>query len=318
MAETHIITGGAGFIGSHLAAHLLRDGHSVRIVDNLSTGKQANLDYLNGLNDDYTHYPVDVTDIDALTPIFAGADYVFHHAALPSVTLSIDDPLKTHEHCVTGTLNVLVAAQKAGVKRVIFASSSAVYGDGETAYADEGAIPAPMSPYGAAKLAAEHYCHVFNTVYNLETVILRYFNVFGPRQDPASAYAAVIPKFITAMLNGERPVIYGTGEQSRDFTYVDNIVRGNVLAARSTEAAGHTMNLATGSSISLLDLVSQINTILGTTIEPIHTNPRPGDILHSQAATQRATDLLDFAPHIDFAEGLAQTIAYYQETVNSH
>jgi len=312
MPETHLITGGAGFIGSHLAAQLLRDGHHVRVIDNLLTGKRANLDYLESLNGDYTHYHTDITDLDALIPVFAGADYVYHHAALPSVPLSIDDPLTTHVNCATGTLNVLMAAQQAGVKRVVYASSSAVYGDGESDTAHETALLAPMSPYGAAKLAGEHYCQVFNTVYNLETVVFRYFNVFGPRQDPASAYAAVIPKFITAMLDGTRPVIYGNGEQSRDFTYVDNIVQGNVLAAKSSDAAGQTMNMATGKSITLLELVTHINAIAGTTIDPIHTDPRPGDILHSRAAIERATDVLDFSPPVDFATGLQKTIAYYQ------
>lgn len=312
MTDTVIVTGGAGFIGSHLAARLLKDGHQVRVVDNLLTGQRANLDYLESLNGDYTHYPTSITDLDALIPIFVGADTVYHHAALPSVPLSIEDPLETHHHCVTGTLNVLIAAQRAGVKRVVYAASSAAYGDGERDIETETILPAPLSPYGAAKLAGEHYCQVFNTVYDLETVVLRYFNVFGPRQDPSSHYAAVIPRFITLMLNGERPVIFGDGTQSRDFTFVDNIVQGNLLAAQEPDAAGQTMNLATGKSISLLDLVAQVNHILGTDIAPILTDPRPGDILHSRADIHHATELLDFAPTVDFATGLAQTIAYYQ------
>ncbi|MBZ0288225.1 MAG: NAD-dependent epimerase/dehydratase family protein, partial [Anaerolineae bacterium] len=205
MPETYVVTGGAGFIGSHLVERLLADGHRVRVVDNLSTGKRENLAHLS----DYEFHRVSITDRDALLPIFRGADYVLHQAALPSVPRSVENPLETHEQCATGTLNVLLAARDAGVQRVIYAASSSAYGEVESDFKDETMPPRPMSPYGAAKLAGEYYCQVFTACYGLETVALRYFNVFGPRQDPTSRYAAVIPLFMMAMLRGERPTIYG-------------------------------------------------------------------------------------------------------------
>jgi len=312
MANTYVVTGGAGFIGSHIAARLLRDGHKVRVVDNMLTGKRENLDYLESLDADFTYYPVSIAEPEKLIPIFAGADFVYHQAALPSVPLSIETPLETHEHCVTGTLNVLIAAKDAGVRRVIYAASSSAYGDAESERQTEAMLPRPLSPYGVAKLAGEYYCQSFYEVYGLETVALRYFNVFGARQDPSSHYAAVIPKFITLMLAGKQPVIYGDGTQSRDFTHVDNIVHGNLLAAEAPDAAGEMMNLATGERITLLDLVEQINAALGTDIEPILTDPRPGDILHSRAGTQKSQDLLDFTPSVSFAEGLRRTVEFYR------
>src|SRR5690606_21194692 len=239
MAETYIVTGGAGFIGSHIAERLLKDGHRVRIIDNFCTGKRENIAHLNG---DLVVYEVSITDSEALKPIFQGVDYVFHQAALPSVPRSIDDPLTTNEFNVTGTLNVLIAARDAGVKRVVYAASSSAYGDIEGEYKTEDMPPRPLSPYGVSKLAAEYYCQAFTAVYGLETVALRYFNVFGPRQDETSHYAAVIPKFIAAMLNGQQPTIYGDGTQSRDFTYIDNVVHGNLLAAKAPDAAGEMMN----------------------------------------------------------------------------
>lgn len=316
MPETYVVTGGAGFIGSHIAARLLQDGHRVRVVDNLLTGSRENLDYLESLGLDFVHYLASITDLEALHPIFAGADYVYHQAALPSVPRSIDDPLETHKHCVTGTLNVLVAARDAGVKRVMYAASSSAYGDIEGDHKTEDMAPRPLSPYGVAKLAGEYYCQAFHEVYGLETVALRYFNVFGARQDPNSHYAAVIPKFITAMLKGEQPVIYGDGQHSRDFTYIDNVVHGNLLAARAPDAAGEMMNLATGGRVSLVELVDHINTLLGTNIEPIHTDPRPGDILHSRAGVEKARDLLDFSPVVSFEEGLRRTIEFYRQQLN--
>ncbi|MFW5748733.1 MAG: NAD-dependent epimerase/dehydratase family protein, partial [Chloroflexota bacterium] len=223
--------------------------------------------------------------------------------------------LETHHHSLTGTLNVLVAARDAGVRRVALAASSSAYGDIEGEYKTEDMAPRPKSPYGVAKLASEYYAQAFTEVYGLETVSLRYFNVFGPRQDPNSQYAAVIPKFVTAMLRGERPVIYGDGLHSRDFTYIDNVVHGNLLALRAPDAAGEMMNLATGGRITLLDLVNRINAILGTSIEPEHTAPREGDIVHSRAGVDKARDLLDFVPVVDFDTGLARTIAWYREQI---
>ena len=313
MAETYVVTGGAGFIGSHLAARLLQDGHSVRVVDNLLTGKQSNLDHLAALDGDYSFHQVSITDLDALRPVLEGADYVLHQAALPSVPRSVADPLETHLHCVTGTLNLLVAAKDAGVKRVVQAASSSAYGDIEGEYKSEAMAPQPKSPYGAAKLAAEYYAQVFTEVYGLETVSLRYFNVFGARQDPNSQYAAVIPKFITAIMRGDHPTIHGDGSQSRDFTYIDNVVHGNLLATKSPDAPGQMMNLATGGRVNLVELVDKINALMGTSIEPIFGPERSGDIKHSRASIQKAEDLLDFTPIVSFDEGLARTIAWYKE-----
>lgn len=312
MVETYLVTGGAGFIGSHIAERLLRDGQRVRILDNMLTGKQSNLDYLKSLGGDLEIHTTSITDLDAIAPLFAGVDYVFHQAALPSVPRSVDNPLETHENCVTGTLNVLIAARQAGVRRVIYAASSSAYGDAEGEYKVETMPPCPISPYGAAKLAGELYCQSFTAVYGLETVCLRYFNVFGPRQDPTSQYAAVIPLFITAMLEGASPTIHGDGTQSRDFTFIDNVVHGNLLACRAPDASGQVMNLATGGQINLLELVAKINQLLGTAIAPVHSEPRPGDILHSRASIERARNLLDYAPVVDFDSGLSRTLEWYR------
>jgi len=309
MPETYVITGGAGFIGSHIAERLLRDGHRVRIVDNFATGKRENLA---ALPPGCVLFEASITDKVALDEAFAGADYVLHQAALPSVPRSIDDPLTTHEYNVTGTLNVLLAARDAGVKRVAYAASSSAYGDIEGEYKDETMAPRPLSPYGVSKLAGEYYAQAFTAVYGLETVALRYFNVFGPRQDETSQYAAVIPRFLAAMLRGESPIIYGDGLQSRDFTYVDNVVHGNLLALRAPKAAGQMMNLATGGRISLLDLVDRLNVILGTHIQPIHEPARTGDIKHSRASVAKAGELLGFEPVVEFDEGLARTAAWFR------
>jgi UDP-glucose 4-epimerase len=309
MAQTYIVTGGAGFIGSHIVERLLRDGHHVRVVDNLSTGKRENLAHLDG---GFEFYQVSITDKDALAPIFDGADTVFHQAALPSVPRSIDDPLTTHEYNVTGTLNVLLAARDTGVRRVVYAASSSAYGDIDGDFKVETMSPRPMSPYGVGKLAGEYYCQAFTEVYGLETVCLRYFNVFGPRQDPTSQYAAVIPLFITAMLDDRPPTIYGDGLQSRDFTYIDNVVHGNLLAAQAPRAVGQVMNLATGGRITLLELVDKLNRLLGTAFNPVHAEPRTGDIKHSRAGIDRARDLLDYEPVVDFDTGLKRTVEWYK------
>lgn len=312
MKKTFVVTGGAGFIGSHIAERLLKEGHTVRVVDNLLTGKPEHLEHLKRLNGDLAIHSISITDLAALYPVFTGAEVIFHQAALPSVPRSIAEPLETHAHCVTGTLHVLKAASDCGVRRVVYAASSSAYGDAEGDAKVETMPPAPISPYGAAKLAAEYYCQVWHHVYNLQTVCLRYFNVFGARQDPASEYAAVIPKFITKMLAGERPTIFGDGTQSRDFTYIDNVVHGNLLAAEAPDASGEVMNLATGGRVTLLALVEKLNRILGTNIEPEFALPRPGDILHSRADISKAQELLDFTPVVSFDEGLARTVAWYQ------
>ncbi len=314
MPHTYVVTGAAGFIGSHIAERLLREGARVRVIDNLLTGKQANLDVLKSLNGDLSITSGSITEPKTLRALFQNADFVLHQAALPSVPRSIADPLETHRHCVTGTLNVLIAARDAGVKRVVYAASGAAYGDQAGDTKVETMSPAPISPYGVAKLTGEYYAAAFSHSYDLETVSLRYFNVFGPRQDPTSAYAAAIPKFITAMLRGERPTIYGDGTQSRDFTFVDNIVQGNLLACKAPRAVGETINLANGGRILINDLVAQLNEIIGTNLAPIHTDERPGDIKHSRADIEKARDLLGYAPIVSFDEGLRRTVDWYRES----
>ena len=313
MPECYVVTGAAGFIGSHIAERLLRDGQRVRVIDNVLTGKQAHLDHLKALDGDLSISIGSVADLRAMRQICAGADYLLHQAALPSVPRSVADPLETHAHCVTGSLTALLAARDANLKRVVYAASSSAYGDQAGEAKDECMRPMPLSPYGASKLAAEFYMAAFTHSYGLETVSLRYFNVFGPRQDPASTYAAVIPKFITCMLAGERPPVHGDGEQSRDFTYIDNVVAGNLLACHAPDAAGHTINLASGGQILLNELAAKLNAILGTDLPPRYIPERPGDILHSRADIRKAKRLLGYAPVVDFDEGLRRTVDWFRE-----
>jgi len=312
MPQTYVVTGAAGFIGSHIAERLLRDGQRVRVIDNLLTGQQAHLDFLASLDGDLSITIGSVTEPETLRAVFQDADFVLHQAALPSVPRSIADPLETHHHCATGTLNVLIAARDAGVKRVVYAASSSAYGDQAGDAKIESMKPAPISPYGVAKLTGEYFAAAFSRSYSLETVSLRYFNVFGPRQDPTSTYAAVIPKFITRMLRGESPTIYGDGRQSRDFTYIDNVVHGNLLACCAPRAAGETINLAGGGRIVINDLVAQLNAILSTNLRPTHVDERPGDIKHSRADIAKARDLLGFETIISFEEGLRRTVDWYR------
>lgn len=312
MSKIYAVTGGAGFIGSHIAERLLRDGHTVRVVDNFSTGKHANLAHLRD-HAQFMLYETSIADLGALKSAFAGAEVVFHQAALPSVPLSVENPRRVHEDCVTGTLNVLIAARDAGARRVVYASSSAVYGDNGVEVQHEDAPLLPISPYGAAKLAGEHYCRAFTASYGLETVCLRYFNVFGPRQDPHADYAAVIPIFMRKMLAGQAPTIYGDGLQTRDFIDVENVVYGNLLAASAPDAVGGVFNLATGERTTLRDLVQMINTALGTAITPLYADERPGDIKHSCADITRAREVLDYTPPISLLDGLARTLAWYRE-----
>ncbi|MCS6836669.1 MAG: NAD-dependent epimerase/dehydratase family protein [Anaerolineae bacterium] len=314
MKTTYVVTGGAGFIGSHLAERLLREGYTVRVVDNLVSGKRANLKALQALGGDLSIHEVSAADAEAMKPILCGAEVVFHQAALPSVPRSLNDPLETHLHGATATLTVLDVARRVGVRRVVYAASSSAYGEQEPDHPKhEDMKPAPISPYGVAKLVGEYYAQAFTASFGLETVCLRYFNVFGPRQDPTSLYAAVIPKFIQAMLRGEAPVIYGDGQQSRDFTYIDNVVHGNLLAADAPQASGQVVNLATGGRINLLNLVDKLNALLGTNIYPQFAPPRAGDILHSQASIEKAGRLLGYEPLVSFDEGLARTLAWYRE-----
>ena len=313
MPDTYVVTGAAGFIGSHIAERLLRAGQRVRVIDNLLTGKRENLEFLNSLGGDLSVTIGAVTDLDGLRALFQNADYVLHQAALPSVPRSIADPLETHRHCITGTLDVLIAARDAGIKRVVYAASSSAYGDVTGGAKVESMSPAPISPYGVAKLAGEYYAAAFSHSYGLETVSLRYFNVFGPRQDPTSTYAAVIPKFITLMLAGERPTIFGDGTQTRDFTYVDNVVHGNLLACKAPRTAGETINLAGGRRIRINELVAKLNAILETDLAANYVEERPGDIKQSRADITKARDLLGFEPIVSFEEGLRRTVYWYRE-----
>ena len=309
--RTFLVTGGAGFIGSHIAEALVRRGDRVRVLDNFSTGRRENLEAIG----EHQLIEADLNDADAVRQAVEGVDCIFHQAALPSVPRSLEAPLETNAACVTGTVTLLDAARRAGVRRLVYAASSSAYGDQPTSSKRETDLPAPLSPYGAAKLAAEYYCRAFTASFGFETVCLRYFNVFGPRQDPTSEYSAVIPKFVTAMLSGEAPTIYGDGRQSRDFTYIANVVHGNLLAADAPEVAGRVFNVATGSSISLLELVERLNALLGTDIAPIHAPPRRGDILESLADITQARKHLGYEPQVDFEEGLRRSIDYYRGLV---
>lgn len=302
----YLITGGAGFIGSNLAEALVKAGHRVRILDNFATGARANLAAVAG---DVELLEGDLRDPASVEQAVRGVEVVFHQAALPSVARSLEDPATTHAVNATGTLLLLQAARRAGVRRVVYASSSSVYGDSPTLPKREEMPTQPKSPYAVSKLAGEGYCQVFAAALGLETVSLRYFNIFGPRQDPASPYAAVIPKFLAAMRRGERPVIFGDGKQSRDFTYVENAVRANLLAATAPEASGEVINVACGARVTLLELVEHLNRLLGTHLTPAFAPPRPGDVRHSQADLTRAAALLGYHPTVDFPEGLARTAA---------
>jgi UDP-glucose 4-epimerase len=300
-----LVTGGAGFIGSHLTERLVREGHVVRVLDNFATGHRRNIAHL---LDHVDLVEGDIQSYERTSTAVRDCDVVFHQAALPSVPRSVQDPLTSNATNVTGTLNMLLAARDAGVRRLVFASSSSVYGKNPSLPKREDAVPLPFSPYAVAKLAAEGYCRSFSEVYGLETVSLRYFNVFGPRQDPLSQYAAVIPKFITAFLEGRSPTVFGDGEQSRDFTYVDNVVEANLLAASSPNGVGETFNVACGERISLNQLVSDLREQLEVEIEPERAPPRPGDVRHSLADISRAAEVIGYSPAVGFREGLELTI----------
>ena len=308
--RTFLVTGGAGFIGSHIAEALLKRGDKVRVLDNLSTGYMSNIE---AIGESVEFFEGDLIDADLVAKLVEGVDCIFHEAALASVPRSVKEPLATNAACVTGTLTLLDAARRAGVRRVVYAGSSSAYGDQPNSSKRETDLPAPISPYGAAKLAAEYYCQACTATYGLETVTIRYFNVFGPRQDPGSAYSAVIPLFITAILSGRQPVIFGDGHQSRDFTFVANVVHANLLAADAPNVAGRVFNVANGRSITLLEMLDALNRLLGTDVKPIHDPPRPGDIRDSLADITLARTLLDYEPQVDFLEGLRRSIDYYRQ-----
>jgi UDP-glucose 4-epimerase len=308
----YLVTGGAGFIGSHIAAALVKRGERVRVLDNLSTGHRRNL---TPLEDDIEFVHGDLVDRAAVERALQGVEVVVHQAALASVPRSVAAPLDTNAACVTGTVNLLDAARDCGVRRVVYAGSSSAYGDQPAPAKHEALLPSPVSPYAAAKLAGEFYCQAFTATYGLETVSLRYFNVFGPRQDPQSQYAAVIPKFITEILAGRRPTIFGDGRQSRDFTYIDNVVHGNLLAADAAGAVGKTINVACGQQFDLLELVRAINRALGTSVEPEFAPARAGDVRESLADISLARELLEYEPVVEFDEGLRRTVEYYRQLV---
>jgi len=304
-----LVTGGAGFIGSHIAEALVRAGHRVRVLDNFYSGKPSNLRPVKG--------DVEIVRGDCANPRVAaravkGIEVVYHEAAIPSVARSVDDPALSHAANATGTLTILVAARDAGVRRVIYAGSSSIYGDAAALPKRESMTPRPLSPYAVGKLVGEHYLSVFCRLYAMEGLTLRYFNVFGPRQDPSSPYSGVISRFATALLAGETPVVFGDGRQSRDFTYVENVVRGNLLALRAKTADGRAVNLATGRRVSLLQLLHAIARETGRPARARKKPPRAGDIRHSLADIGLARRVLGYRPSVDFETGLKRTLAWYR------
>jgi len=305
----YLVTGGAGFIGSHLAEALVQRGAHVRVLDNLSTG---NIDNLESIRRRIDFVQGDVTDAATVGRLVEGVDCIFHQAALPSVPRSVQAPLETHAACVTGTVTLLDAARRAGVRRLVYAASSSAYGDQPYSSKRETDRPAPLSPYGAAKLAAEFYCQAFTATYGFPTISLRYFNVFGPRQDPNSPYSAVIPRFVTALLSGRQPIIYGDGRQQRDFTYIANVVQANLRAAEADQVRCGVFNVATGRTTDLLTLIGMLNRVLRCNVAPLHEPPRAGDVRDSMADITRARQLLGYEPQVDLEEGLRRTVQHYQ------
>lgn len=306
----YLITGGAGFIGSHLAEALVGDGHEVTVLDNLSTGKLENL---SAFGDRLNFVEGSITDLPMVQSCTAGVDVVLHQAALASVPRSVKDPLASNEANVTGTLNVLWAAKEAGVRRVVYAASSSAYGDTEELPKREDMPARPQSPYAVTKLVGELYCRVFSGIYGLSTVGLRYFNVFGPRQDPLGQYAAVVPIFITKLFLGESPTIHGDGEQSRDFTYIRNVVEANLAAARAADPGGAVVNVACGDRITINEMFRRLRELVGNNVEPVHVPSREGDVKHSLADISLAEKLLGYRPSVDLDAGLKETVAWYRQ-----
>ncbi len=305
-----LVTGGAGFIGSHIASGLTAKGARVRVIDDLSTGYRQNLEEIGG---DIDFVEGSVADENALRRALRDVEIVFHQAAIPSVPRSVENPRQTHVACVDATFSLLIAAREMGVRRIVYAGSSSAYGDQPTLPKIEGMLPEPLSPYAVAKLVGEYYCQVFTRVYGLETVTLRYFNVFGPRQDPSSQYSGVISRFISALLTGERPVIYGDGEQSRDFTYIDNVVTANLKAAETSKGLGQIINIANGKRISLNQLLQELISLTGRSgVTPDYQPTRAGDVKHSLADISRARELLAYEPLADLRTGLQKTIDWWK------
>ena len=304
----YLITGGAGFIGSNIAHELVRRGEKVRIVDNFSTGSMRNI---SDIFDRIELIEADVRDLESMRRAMEGVDFVLHQAALPSVARSVSDPIATSEVNISGTLNMLVAARDAGIKRFVYAASSSAYGNTPALPKREDMEPCPLSPYAVSKLAGEHYCRIFYQLYGLETVSLRYFNVFGPGQDPLSQYSAAIPKFVTSMFEGKPITVYGNGNQSRDFTYVQNVVNANLLACKSPDLKGEVMNIACGNGISLNQLISALEEIMSVRANVIRTDPRAGEVLHSCADISKARAWIGYEPAITFNEGLSKTVKWF-------
>jgi len=304
-----LVTGGGGFIGSHIVRGLLERGRAVRVLDDFSTGKRENLAEV---ADRIELIEGSICDVPTVERAVRGVEVVFHLAARASVPRSVEQPRPSHEINVTGTLNLLIAAQASKVRRLVYSASSSAYGDTPALPKRIDMRPQPLSPYAVSKLAAEHYCACWSHVYGLSTVSLRYFNVFGPRQDPTSAYAAVIPAFVSRMLRGERPIIYGDGEQSRDFCYIENVVDANLRAAETPEARGEVVNIACGERTTLNQIVADLNRLLGTSVRPIYEPPRPGDVRHSLADITEARQLLGYEPRVLFAEGLRRSLDWYK------
>lgn len=305
----YLVTGGAGFIGSHLVHRLVTMGKRVRVLDNFSAGKNNNL---SGLEERVEIIQGDLVEQKAVRKAMEGVEVVFHEGALRSVPFSVENPSLVNSVNVQGTLNVLIAARHAGARRVVYASSSSVYGNKSSLPTSESELPSPLSPYAASKLAGEHYCKVFSEIYGLETVSLRYFNVYGPRQDPDSQYAAVIPRFIRRAIQGEPLEVHGDGLQSRDFTYIDNVVAVNLLAGEVREANGRVFNVGQGKANSLLDLIDLLRRILGKEIKWFHSERRAGDIRHTMAGISQAKHGLGYRPQVGFEKGIAKTVEYFQ------
>jgi nucleoside-diphosphate-sugar epimerase len=307
-----LVTGGAGFIGSHLAAALTERGARVRVIDDLSTGHLENLEEIGG---DVDFVKASLADEESTRRALEDVELIFHQAAIPSVPRSVDNPRETHVACVDGTFTLLAAAREKGVRRVVYAASSSAYGDQPTLPKKEEMRPEPLSPYAVAKLVGEYYCQVFNRVYNLETVSLRYFNVFGPRQDPGSQYSGVISRFTSALLGNQQPVIFGDGEQSRDFTYISNVIEANMRAAETTDGIGHVINIANGERTTLNELFEVLKTITGRTeARAEYRAARVGDVRHSLADITRARELLGYEPRVGLEEGLRLTIQWWKQS----
>lgn len=316
LTGTVLVTGGAGFIGSHIAAALTAQGARVRVLDDLTTGHRENIEEIGG---DVEFIEGSVADEQLLGKVLNGVEVVFHEAAIPSVPRSVEEPRQTHVASVDGTFSLLVAARDAKVRRVVYAASSSAYGDQPTLPKVEHMLPDPLSPYAVAKLVGEYYCQVFTRVYGLETVSLRYFNVFGPRQDPGSQYSGVVSRFISTLLSNERPVIYGDGEQSRDFTYIDNVVFANLRAAESKEASGKVINVANGERITLNQLLSELKELTGKQdVTAEYLEPRVGDVRHSLADITLAKEFLEYESKVDLREGLQNTIDWWKSSRFSH